>query len=204
MQSHLILKGVTMPKIFSDQDRKIIKNKLLNSGLQLLEAKPYKSISLDEVTKLTGIAKGTFYNFFSSKESFFYEIIQLIKERNREPLITLFSNTLPSKDEIETCLFHRYTQMKTVYDYFTIEEINLIMRKLPSEDYLNDSVDFAKSLLEAFNVHDMCRIEVIVNMLNVLALTQANRSILNATAYDQTIHLMVHTLTDYILKEENI
>lgn len=40
-----------MPKIFSEEDRKVIHNKLLYSGLQLLETKSYKSISLDEVTK---------------------------------------------------------------------------------------------------------------------------------------------------------
>lgn len=191
-----------MPKIFSEEDRKVIHNKLLYSGLQLLETKSYKSISLDEVTKSAGIAKGTFYNFFSSKETFFFEIMQLIKEKNRQPLISLFAGSKPTRTEIETCLYQRYTQMKTIYDYFTVEEINLIVRKLPQEDPIHDSVTFAKSLLEPFTVHTDLQLEVIVNILNVLGLAQAHRSILNATAYDETIRLMVHTLTNYLFKEE--
>lgn len=65
-----------MPKIFSEKDRQIIRDKLLEIGQESLKQKSYRDISLDEVTAKAGIAKGTFYNFFSSKELYFYEIMQ--------------------------------------------------------------------------------------------------------------------------------
>ena len=60
-----------MPKIFSEKDREIIRNKLLEIGQESLKQKNYRDISLDDVTAKAGIAKGTFYNFFPSKELYF-------------------------------------------------------------------------------------------------------------------------------------
>ena len=64
-----------MPKVFTEQDRDIIRAKLLEAGLTRLEYKGYGSISIDEVAAEVGIAKGTFYSFFSSKELYFLELI---------------------------------------------------------------------------------------------------------------------------------
>lgn len=60
-----------MPKIFSDTDKDYIRNALLENGRKALETSNYKTISVADIAAATGIAKGTFYNFFSSKESFF-------------------------------------------------------------------------------------------------------------------------------------
>lgn len=59
-----------MPKIFSESDKEIIRNKLLEEGIKALETKHYRNISLDDITSSMGIAKGTFYHFFLQKRDF--------------------------------------------------------------------------------------------------------------------------------------
>lgn len=192
-----------MPKIFSEEDRIVIRGKLLDAGLSQLKTRRYRNISLDEVTAKAGIAKGTFYNFFPSKERFFYEIMQLIKERNREEFWALFQEGTPTKQEVQACLCRRYAEHKTVYDYFTPEEMNLIVRKLPEGDFGNDSVAFAKELMtHCGRTGDAIRPEVIVNMCNVLALTASNQEMLEPEGYAGTIDLLVGALVDYIFEEE--
>ena len=78
-----------MPRIFSEEDREIIKGKMLDAGTSLLEHKRYKNISVEEIAMEVGVAKGTFYNFYPSKEQFFYELMQQIKEKKRECLRAL-------------------------------------------------------------------------------------------------------------------
>lgn len=106
----------------------------------------------------------------------------------------------PDKEEVTACLYHRYTQMKTVYDYFTPEEMKLIMRKLPNGDTENDSVEFARLICNHITEMDANRAKVIVNKCNMLALPAANRSMFEQGAYEQAIHIFCKALSDYIFE----
>lgn len=192
-----------MPRIFSEQERRIIRTKLLQAGIRELEHKPYRSILVDSIAAEAGIAKGTFYNFFPSKEAYFYEIMQFIKERNRETFKQLLHCEEISKNEVTACLYHRYTQVKTVYDYFSPEDMKLIMRKLPNGDVENDSVEFAEWICEHLAVTEKERkAKVIVNMCNIMAMASSNRDILEPGAYEETVLIFCRAMADYIFKEE--
>lgn len=58
-----------MPKVFSEQGQEVIRDKLLNAGIQKLTRKRCRDITVDEIAGEVGIAKGTFYNS-PSKEPF--------------------------------------------------------------------------------------------------------------------------------------
>ncbi|MCM1087583.1 MAG: TetR/AcrR family transcriptional regulator [Lachnoclostridium sp.] len=186
-----------MPKIFSEEDRELLSGKILDAGIKKLESKRYKNISVEEIAMEVGIAKGTFYNFFPSKEIFFYKVMQCIKEKARVPL-----QALPEKasiSEIADCLFKRYMDTKTVYDYFTPEEMRQIVRRLPEGDSENDSAGFAEELM--FKIGD-CRgkPEAVVSMCNVLALAKANRYELELAGYEEAIRVFCNALAAYIVK----
>lgn len=194
-----------MPKVFHEQEREIIRCKLLEAGIEKLETKRYRDIAVDEITAEVGIAKGTFYRFFTSKEAFFYEIMQAIKERNRESLKRLTCGRQPSKEEVADCLYYRYTQLKTVYDYFTPEEMKLIMRKLPSGDSQNDSIEFAGYIcrhLPGFETGE--RAAPIVDMCNMLALAASNRSMFEPSGYEQAVRIFCNAMADYIFGEDRL
>lgn len=193
-----------MPRIFSEEDRSIIKNKMISEGIAQLATKSYKSISLDEITASVGIAKGTFYNFFSSKEHFFYEVMQQIKEDNRVELYALIEQGCPSKERVYACLSNRYLNKKTVYHYFTLDEMKLILRRIPEGDYKNDSTQFAEILLEKMGIQKKNVSEVVVNLFHVLAMTASNRNLLESKAYEETISVLCHALTDYIYMEMEV
>lgn len=63
-----------MPKIFTEQERETIRKKLLDAGINELSYNRYRNIAIDKIASEAGIAKGTFYNFFSSKEAFFMKL----------------------------------------------------------------------------------------------------------------------------------
>ncbi len=189
-----------MPKIFSEEDRDIIKKKLLDIGLEKIKIKRYQHISLDEITSEVGIAKGTFYRFFLSKEAYFYEIMQLIKAKNRQEMKESTTNGILSKEKVKDSLFRRYCDGQTIYDYFTPEDMRLIERKLPNGGSSNDSVEFAEELLSHIDHETNANPKVIVNMCNVLALTATNKDMLEKQAYSATMKLLVDALADYIFE----
>lgn len=188
-----------MPRIFSEQERELIRSKLLNAGLRELEHTAYRNISIDGIVAAVGIAKGTFYNFFDSKEAYFYEIMQLIKERNRDGLKALAGGGQPTRAQLVDCLYHRYTQMKTVYDYFSPAEIKVITRKLPDDALENDSVDFAEVLCGRIRPLDKAEAEAVVGMCNILGIAASNRSVLDGDSYERAVRVFCGALADYIL-----
>ena len=60
----------------------------------------------------------------------------------------LFDKKPVETEDIKAYLIHRYTDMKTVYDYFTPGDITRIVRMLPNGDSEDDSVQFARLLID--------------------------------------------------------
>ncbi len=50
------------------------KEKILAEGRKLIEQKPISEINIPDITKACGIATGTFYHYFSSKEELFAQL----------------------------------------------------------------------------------------------------------------------------------
>lgn len=65
------------------------KRKLLETGLSLLEQKGFNATGIQEIATIAGIPKGSFYNYFASKEEFGVEIIRFYTETHIEQWKTL-------------------------------------------------------------------------------------------------------------------
>jgi len=65
-----------MPKIFSAEDREVIRKQLLAAGRDQFLRYGLRKTRVEELAGAVGIAKGTFYNFFSSKEELCFEIFE--------------------------------------------------------------------------------------------------------------------------------
>mgnify|MGYP000359713441 CR=1 FL=1 len=50
------------------QQREMVKRKVHDTAIRLFREKGYDRVSIDQITKTVGIAKGTFYNFYASKK----------------------------------------------------------------------------------------------------------------------------------------
>src|SRR5437764_1036516 len=66
---------IAMANAFTAEDKERIGHALLNTAEQLFTAQGLKKTSLDELVGPAGIAKGSFYAFFDSKESLYLEVM---------------------------------------------------------------------------------------------------------------------------------
>lgn len=194
-----------MPKIFSKEDRRTIKNKLISLGLESLESKGYKYTSVEDIARAAGIAKGTFYSFYPSKEQFFYEIMLAIRDNNRRELQAVVRGGPGNvRDRMAEYIYERYATRKNVYHYFSLEELKIIFRKIPDQKaYAHmDSKAFAEELLKNIpGAGPRLKTGVIVNMMNVLGSFSANRQTMSAGCYEETVRLLVDALANYIFGE---
>ncbi|MGC9064952.1 MAG: TetR/AcrR family transcriptional regulator, partial [bacterium] len=65
------------------------KEDILNSALKLFFEKGFNETSIDEITRLAGISKGSFYTYFQSKEDLLSEVIKAAIEATRLGFVSL-------------------------------------------------------------------------------------------------------------------
>ena len=76
-----------MPKQFSEQERRKIDARLLSVARDLLAHRSARKIVVEELTRAAGISKGSFYLFYPTKETLFYEVMRLEERTVQGPLI---------------------------------------------------------------------------------------------------------------------
>ena len=74
---------------FSERERAMIRAKLIYRGRELFSRFGLKKTSIEMLAKSAGIAKGSFYSFFDSKEILYLEIIEEEEITLNEPLLAL-------------------------------------------------------------------------------------------------------------------
>jgi len=85
----------------SRRDVKELREKLLDQGVALLMEQGYHGTGLQELVRSVGVPKGSFYNYFPSKEAFSAEVVK----HYIEPFIRQLDNHLQRPDvSAETAL----------------------------------------------------------------------------------------------------
>ncbi|RKM59318.1 TetR/AcrR family transcriptional regulator [Butyrivibrio sp. CB08] len=76
---------------FTEKEREEIRKKLLNSGYELGTEIGLKKMTVAMIAKSTGIAVGSFYNFYASKEEFVVAMIRDTEARFEREMTSYFS-----------------------------------------------------------------------------------------------------------------
>jgi TetR/AcrR family transcriptional repressor of nem operon len=83
------------------------KEDIISLGSELIRKNGYHNVGINEILKTCAIPKGSFYNFFSSKEDFIEQSIQLYGSKNLE-LIRSFLNAAEASPTQRLRNFYEY------------------------------------------------------------------------------------------------
>jgi AcrR family transcriptional regulator len=72
---------------FTDEERRQIREDLIDAGRELFSKYGLQKTTVRELTEAVGIAKGTFYRFFDSKEDLYVEVLMRDRERIAGPIL---------------------------------------------------------------------------------------------------------------------
>ena len=127
---------------------------ILNAALQCFENFGYKATTVDQIAKVAKIGKGTFYNFYKTKEDVFQTII------NRQlDLIIAYSNQVivSSKPDFQALNDYLYASLKCrsqqdLFDKLTMEaEVYGTQIVLDGLKQLKDTAHLSlKNILDAY------------------------------------------------------
>lgn len=194
-----------MPPIFTFEKREEIKTQLLEIGIALIKEKGIKKMTIDEVVEKAGIGKGTFYHFFTSKESYVFGVIQFSKENLYRYLndVVAENGGIRRKDLEEFLHKFSFSGSLNIISFMTQDDEEWLMKKLPREMALNpQKEDGIINLIfqHVIGMRENINYHVIANMIKIMAITVENRKLLHQDALKENIQLMQQQLCDYIFE----
>ncbi len=194
-----------MPRELTPDEKARNKQMLVDKGRVLVYQHGIKKVSVDDVVASAGIAKGSFYHYFSSKDEFLYAIVyqihrelfgrlKIIAERikplssyERRQTIKAFSDQFFSSNDM---IF--FVKEQQEIQRFLLRYSKEKMAELETYEKQNYRDFFA--ILEIEDKHP----EIVQNYVHLLGFGMFHREVMIDTYLTETVHIMLDGLMDYL------
>lgn len=187
---------------FTEEEREQVRRKLLDSGYELFLSSGFRMMTVAGITKRAGVAVGTFYNFYESKEQF---VIALIKD-TEAGFVTKMQNAFLSNGTITLQKFMK------IYREFYYPENNFLLNAtlddwvwlkshIKDSEYLNVENDLNKFhylLPRIKGIRADVDPGVIVNSIKMIYALYQNRDTLFEDSIPANVDLIFDSLYRYM------
>lgn len=197
-----------MPK-FTDHEKETIYETLLIKGKDLFTTYGLKKTSLDLIVDACGIAKGSFYKFFESKEELYFRILER-EEAFRDTLLAeLQSSPLPAREALRNMLkasFAHIAGNPFLLQLHQRDEYEMLIRKLPNK-MLAEHIqkDNAAAIAWITDWQQKGRLierspEVIVGVIRSLVLLSLRQKEIGEDLADEVMDLLIEATADRLTR----
>lgn len=191
-----------MPIPFTEEQQKQIREKLFRAGIRLSKELGLQRMTVSKLTKEAGIAKGSFYHFFESKEEF----ILALADYDNEKMNEMLANALAGRKQMTTHEFFLFLREYFYSDYdfmgrLTIDDFMWIKNHMDVSDAFNgrNLVNLLKSLLPLVSdAREDIDLGIVVNLVKSIYAMREHRATLVQESLDDSIELVLRLLEVYI------
>jgi len=88
-----------LPNKFTTKEKEVIRNGLIKTAKEHFSIYGLQKTRIKDLTTEVGIAQGSFYNFYDSKEELYFEILELEESDSEKYLEEIISQTNSAKDQ---------------------------------------------------------------------------------------------------------
>ena len=182
---------------FTEQKNEMIRKDLLNEALHCAVTIGMRKTSVEQLTEAAGIAKGSFYKFFPSKELLFFAVLEnihastyAVAEKALQDNAELPPTERATKIILAACKYLSDTKAMT----FIENDAEYLLRRIPADikdaHYHDDEVHI-RQILEASGLMPKGGMELAATTIRGLILTVSHQSEIGAL-YPQVLETLVH------------
>lgn len=199
-----------MTKDMKADGKHIMRTLLIDQGRDLFSQYGLQKTSIHDITKNVGIAQGTFYNYFSSKEELYFVILEIEEKNIREQLLNDVMNKQDNpKKALKQFLTHLVDTVETnpfIRDLLFGENLKKMVRKLPPElleKHFEQESDAFIPLIEKWKEEGMIlkeNADIIAGLFRSLFLLTLHQKEIGETIYDDVMARLCDYIVDGILE----
>lgn len=197
-----------MPR-FSETEKQIIRERLMQEGERLFTTFGIRKVSIDEIVRAAGIAKGSFYSFYTSKEHLYLDIAGNLQMKMWQDMDEFLNEnrTLPPRELCKQCFLWMFRELERypMLRQADSETAEYLYRKLPPEVIEAHTKDDSHELihLEKYGIHFKCGIELATKTLQTLAVSFLNLQQDSAADQQAIMELILDGVLKEIISDEN-
>jgi AcrR family transcriptional regulator len=146
-----------MPRGFTDQERQIIQARLIKTGKDSFGQFGIRKTSVEDLARLSGISKGAFYQFFSSKEDLYFAVLRSYETEQHNNMFTILSQETDDErallKSVMKEIMHQVDNDPFVRRLLGKDEFQYLWQKFTPEQLENAmdaDIDFASQLVETW------------------------------------------------------
>lgn len=166
-----------MPRALTDEEKTLIQEAIIKQANRLIREKGLRAVTVSDITDAVGIAKGSFYHFFDSREVCLYETIRQSGVVLMERMTALIARGESKKQLAISCFREVILAPDSLLLALNVEDYEIMMRKLPAQyrekeqQKEENSFGFFKELFEL----DDITMETFAQLMNCLEILSTNK-----------------------------
>ena len=198
-----------MATAFTTEEKEVIRKKLHKVAKECLQRYGVKKTTVDQMAAMVDISKGSFYNFYSSKEMLFFTVL----EEYQIDVMNRLTEQLGMETKIDTnrlvqLLYDFYQDFRYsfMYTIFKNHEMELLIRKLPKEvitthHLLDDRM--AEKIVSRINIRESVSAEIVSALFRTIAMSILHIEEIGEKQFDAVLKLLIQGIVGQIIEEDN-
>ena len=197
-----------MATAFTTEEKEVIRKKLHEVAKECLQRYGVKKTTVDQMAAMVDISKGSFYNFYPSKEMLFFAVL----EEYQIDVMNRLTEQLGMETKIDTnrlveLLYDFYQDFRYsfMYTIFKNHEMELLVRKLPKEAITNHHLiddRMVKKIVSRINIRENVSVEIVSALFRTIAMTILHIEEIGEKQFDTTLKLVIQGVVEQITKED--
>jgi len=197
-----------MATAFTIEEKEAIRKKLHEVARECLQRYGVKKTTVDQMAAMVDISKGSFYNFYSSKEMLFFAVL----EEYQIDVMNRLTEQLDMEAKIDTnrlveLLYDFYQDFRYsfMYTIFKNHEMELLIRRLPKEVITNHHMiddRMVKEIVSRINIRENVSLEIVSALFRTIAMTILHIEEIGEKQFDTTLKLVIQGIVEQITKED--
>lgn len=183
------------PRSFTTEERSRIDSSLRGGAALLMRRMRIRNITVEDLAREAGIAKGSFYSFYRSREALLWTVIKAEEQAMVERLADLGRE----EGERQALIKRAFTEVMLDRDgllfQLSPQDISSLTQKLPAEVLAGDKANgntLLTGLLASFGLaQDQGTVSILQSMVHTLGFVASSENELAAEAAPELLELLV-------------
>jgi AcrR family transcriptional regulator len=196
-----------MTKAFTISQKREVRLKLLKKGREYFIKYGLRKTSIDDLVRAVGIAKGTFYTFYESKEALFLAVHEASEAKLRTEIMRKIEAIKEPAERLRAFMQTAFAVLEedplmlAVFGKGEMESFSGFVASGEYEKHYRDDIVFMKDLIMKWQREGIIRPvdpEVAGNMIASIFFLYLQKETLGAEMYTRVTAMLIESIVNYL------